>query len=166
MGQKYIASLKRHWLSISTSIIAFLFALTITYFLYQQKVSVDQLINRDIGRLVQVFEKINKDVGISGFEHPKNYIDFLNVISFVGSEIGPMNIKNPKGWQGPYLDDNPTMQEQYYLVVKHGQEYYITPGTDVKLSSGYRIGTQVDLDNTKDLHNLLSAGLAYKLSLN
>ena len=165
MGQKYISTLKKYWLPISVIGLTFLFGLTIFYSLYEQRVSLDKLIHSDINKLSLALESINKDAKIIGFEHVQNHINFLNVVSFVGSEVGPMNLASPKGWKGPYLNDNPTMQEHYYLVVKLGSDYYITPGEGVKLSSGQRVGKNIQLDSVEGVKLLLANGLAYKLSL-
>lgn len=164
MGQKYVNALKKRWINFSVFIIGFLFILTIFYSLYNQKLSLDHLIRRDVARISLALKKIDQDADITSFEHVKNHVNFLNVVDFVGSEVGPMNLKKPKGWQGPYMNDNPTMHEQYYLVVNLDGKYYITPGEGVKISSGQRIGKQIHLNNEADISGLASQGLALPFS--
>jgi len=114
------------------------------------------LIAQEVAQLKTIFEKIDASCGILGFDNEKNSIDFLTVISFVSSEIGSMNLKHPKGWQGPYLQDNPTIQGKYYQIVQTRTGYYIAPGDGVKLSNGKIIGKDIILNKDTDFLKLLS----------
>jgi hypothetical protein len=64
----------------------------------------------------------------------------LNVKEFSGAEVGPMNLAYPERWEGPYLEDNPTMQEKEYLIVRTKRGYFITPGEGVILPNGKDVG--------------------------
>ena len=152
-------SFKSYWLPF---LIAFslggMFLLTVGYYWTEQVNSINQLIKEDIHNLATILNKINTTAGIISFEHEKNYIDFLNVVKFVGSEVGSMNLKYPEKWEGPYLQDNPTMQEKYYQVVKSGKDYYVVPGLGVRLSSGQMVDLVITIEELLDL------GLAEKLT--
>lgn len=131
---------------------------------YSVTISRDELIADHIKMLADKFKAIDETVGILGFEHDKNYIDFLNVKSFVGSEVGSMNLRNPEKWQGPYLNDNPTFQEKYYMIVKTNKGYFIVPGDGVELGSGKIIGRDIIFTADTDIEALAHdpKGLSYK----
>jgi hypothetical protein len=150
--------MKKYTLTV-TSIFIILFVLSLMVFWYQGKRETDIIIADDIARLDAIFEKINETCTIINFEHQKNYIDFLTIKSFVGSEVGPMNLAYPDKWEGPYLDDNPTMQEKYYQVVhtKHG--YFIVPGPGVRLTNGKVIGKDITFDEDADIPSMIKNGL-------
>jgi hypothetical protein len=133
-----------------------LFCVTIFNFWHQSKNYTEVIIAEDIALLSALFKKINDDVGIVDFRYPQqNYIDFLNVISFEGSEIGTMIVHNPKKWKGPYVRDNPLVQGKYYQVVKTKYGYYITPGDGVRLSNGKVIGKDIVIDKNSDIEKMV-----------
>ncbi len=117
-------------------------AVSYKYYLDSRLVT-DSLIARDINTLAAVFKQIDQRCTIMGFDHQSNYIDFLNVVKFIGSEVGSMNLAQPENWQGPYLNDNPTMQGKPYQIIKTLQGYFIVPGNGVKLSNGTIIGKDI-----------------------
>lgn len=112
---------------------------------------VDNVIADDIQKLHTIFDEIDQNCQILGFEHEKNYVDFLNVIKFAGSEVGSMNLIYPEHWKGPYLKDNPTAQEKYYQIVETKKGYYIAPGDGVKLANGKVIGKDIILNKNSDI---------------
>jgi hypothetical protein len=111
-----------------------------------------------ITQLETIFKKINSTAGIVDFDHQKNYIDFLNVKSFDGSQIGSMNLAQPDKWQGPYVKENLTMQEQNYQIVRTHKGYFIVPGEGVKLSSGKIIGKDIIFAENTDIPALIADG--------
>jgi hypothetical protein len=115
----------------------------------------DDIISHDIIILSEIFKRIDKKCGIIGFEHEKSYIDFLNVKSFIGSEIGAMNLMYPDEWEGPYLKDNPTVQEKLYQVVNTKDNYYIIPSNGVELSNGKIIGQDIILNKYSDIKEMI-----------
>jgi hypothetical protein len=123
---------------------------------YQKKQLNDLLIAQDIQKLVQIFKQIDETCEIIDFDHQKNLIDFLNVGSFSGSEVGSMNLKYPEKWQGPYVEENPTMQEQPYMIVKTKKGLFIVPGEGVKLANGKVIGKDIILTPETDIEKLMS----------
>lgn len=108
-------------------------------------------ISQDVEQLADIFEKIDTDCGIIDFDYQKNPINFLNTGSFSGSEVGPMNLAHPKKWQGPYLQDNLTIQDKEYQVVKTGRGYFIVPGDGVKLPNGLVVGEDLIFDENSDI---------------
>ncbi|MFC1842122.1 hypothetical protein ACFLYU_00480 [Candidatus Dependentiae bacterium] len=123
--------------------------------LYDVKISSDVIIAREVRELVDIFKKIDKKCKIIDFDYQKNRINFLNVKSFVGSEVGPMNLTYPKNWEGPYLQDNPTIQDKEYQVVRTKKGHFITPGDGVKLSNGKIVGKDIILDENADIPKMM-----------
>ena len=129
-------------------ILGFMLLITILAYWHQTRFFPAQVMANDIAILASIFDKINETCDIVDFQNDRIDIDFLNVISFEGSEVGPMNLKFPKHWEGPYLKTNLTSQEKYYQIVKTKSGYFIIPGNGVKLLNGNIIGK--DIIFTKD----------------
>lgn len=117
----------------------------------------DTIIAQDIELLKKVFHQIDDDTSIIDFEHERNYIDFLTVVKFVGSEVGAVNLAKPENWKGPYLHDNPTYQEKYYEIIKTKKGHYIVPGYGIELSSGKVIGKDIMYDENADMEKLIQS---------
>ena len=103
----------------------------------------NNLIADNVVQLKTIFERIDSTCGIIDFEYEKNWINFLNVGTFLGSEVGPMNLRNSRNWEGPYLRDNPTIQEKEYQIVKVREGYAVMPGVGVRLSNGAVVGIDI-----------------------
>ncbi len=128
---------------------------------YKARKVVDIIIADDVMQLAKILNTIDQECGIASFEHQKNTIDFLNVISFKGSEVGSMNLKYPQKWRGAYLNDNPTIQEKYYQVIKAKDGYWVVPGEGVQLSNGLVIGKQIVFNQDTDMQELVNTLLRY-----
>lgn len=143
---------------ITAAIFVALFCGTIGFFWFKAIHDTDVLIADHVALLAEKLDQINEDCTIINFEHQKNFIDFLNVISFEGSEVGPVNLAYPKKWKGPYLADNPTIQEIYYQVIKAKDGHFVAPGPGVRLSSGLIIGKDIILDEDANIPKLIVDG--------
>ena len=113
------------------------------------------LIANDVKRLTIIFKRIDDQCRILSFDFQKNPINFLNVKTFEGSEVGPMNLAYPDKWEGPYLDNNPTMQSKEYQIVRTKQGHFITPGDGVRLPNGKVVGTDIVLDEDADILHMM-----------
>ena len=122
---------------------------------YTTKQLIGNLMADDIATLQDIFQRIDTQCTIIDFEYQKNPINFLTVKTFVGSEVGPMNLTHPERWEGPYLDDNPTMQEKEYQIVRTKKGYFITPGDGVILPNGKQIGIDIILDENADIEMIM-----------
>ncbi len=134
--------------------------------IFKSKVEKGRLIIQDIAQLKTIFEKIDNSCRIIDFDLQQNPINFLTIKKggFVGSEIGSMNIALPKKWDGPYLQDNPTMDGKEYLVVRTKKGYFITPGNGVVLPNGKMIGKDIILDEDSNIGCMMfeESALSYK----
>jgi hypothetical protein len=117
------------------------------------------LIVSEIAQLADIFKRIHKTAVIKSFDATHNVINFLNVKSFAGSEVGPMNIAYPDKWEGNYLPDNLTIQSKEYEVIRNTNGmYYIVPGQGVRLPNGKVMGKDVVLDEASDIESLMAKG--------
>ncbi len=149
---------------IITIILAGATTVTIVHLWREPQVLRSDYIAHDITRLAEIFSRINETCSIISFDRTHNYIDFLNIIEYKGSEVGPMNLRYPDGWEGPYLRDNPTMQGVAYMVLAAQDGHYVVPGEGVTLSNGKTIGSDILLDADTNVQSLLTAdgGLMHK----
>jgi len=156
-GDKGVKEVKKNIFPILT-IVLFILIIGVAVFrmIYQVRVSSDQIISREVVQLVEIFKRIDKKCKIIDFDYQKNIINFLNVEKFAGSEIGSMNLTYPKQWEGPYLNDNPTIQGKEYLIVRTKKGYFITPGQGVELANGKTIGKEILLDENVDISVLMA----------
>ncbi|MEX0940049.1 MAG: hypothetical protein WDZ41_01685 [Candidatus Babeliales bacterium] len=152
MKNKYISG------AIIGIILLALFGIALWAFWRQAYRRNDLLIADHVTELAEIFNQIHETCGILSFEHQRDYIDFLNVIAFEGSEVGPMNLKYPEKWRGPYLKDNPTMQEKYYQIAQTNQGYFVVPGPGVVLNNGKVIGKDIKFDKDADIKNMIQPG--------
>lgn len=141
---------------LSSILLIFLVISTVRYFLKDIHSVTDKIITEHIDVLAKIIETIDQKCRIIGFDHQKNYVDFLNVKSFSGSEVGSMNLMYPENWEGPYLETNLTIQEKPYMIVKTKFGYYLTPGEGVRLSNGKVIGEDIKLLESTDMNVLLN----------
>lgn len=141
--------------TLISALLIILLALMIWSTIYQSKNYTDKLIIEDLIKIDAVLKKINKDAGIKSIGQDKSNVDFLNVVKFAGSQIGPLNLKNPERWKGPYLVTNPTIQEKFYQILKNNNVYFVVPADGVKLANGKIIGKDIILNNESDMQKLM-----------
>ncbi|PKN03337.1 hypothetical protein CVU75_02755 [Candidatus Dependentiae bacterium HGW-Dependentiae-1] len=136
-------------------VFAVLLVITGFNFFYNSKKYSTDLISKDLKVLQDIFLLIDKQCKILGFDYQKNPINFLNVGSFEGSEVGPMNLTYPTQWKGPYIEKNPTQQGLEYQIVRTQKGYFITPGDGVMLPNGKMIGKEIVLDERADIQAMM-----------
>lgn len=148
-----------HYLPLLT-ILAFigLASMSVFILMHKSKINTGNIIDHDLQVLVDVFRRIEMDCKVIGFDDTVNRINFLNVQSFSGSEVGPMNLAYPQQWKGPYLADNLTIQEKDYVVVTTNKGFFITPGPGVRLPNGNVVGLDVVLNKDADIEKMMQPG--------
>lgn len=142
---------------VSVAIICALIGFSIFTFRARKARDKGVILTQDIARLAQVFQKIDATAGIAGFDFPKNEINFLNIKKdgFVGSEVGSMNLIRPARWEGPYINEISSLQEQNYMVVRTTRGYFIMPRDGIKLPNGKVIGTNIIIDENSDIESMM-----------
>lgn len=149
-------NIRKQWLPVTVSLLVAFFVIISMYNLkYRTKEIVGNVIATEVLQLQKIFERIDADCTILGFDNQKNPINFLNVISFVGSEVGPMNLTYPDRWKGPYLPDNPVVKNKEYQIVRTQKGYFITPGEGVTLPNGKVVGKDIILDENADILKMM-----------
>ena len=123
---------------------------------YQAKDDAGMMIAQEVAQLRDIFHRIHKTCVIIDFDAQKNPINFLNVVKFVGSEVGPMNLVHPDKWEGPYLQDNPTLYHIEYQVVSTKKGYFITPGDGVTLPNKKVVGKDIILDQKANIDAMMT----------
>lgn len=148
---------KQQCMQISITILfAVLFCVSLMMFWYQSKIYTEFIIADDVAALSEILQKIDEKCEIIHFRYEQqNYIDFLNVILFEGSEISTLNLKHPERWEGPYLIENPTVQGKHYQVISTHQGHFVAPGNGVKLKNGKVIGKDIVFDSSSDIEKMV-----------
>jgi hypothetical protein len=111
-----------------------------------------------VQELSDIFAKIHKTCGIISFDYQKNPINFLTVKSFVGSEVGSMNLAHPKKWRGPYVAADSQLQPDDYQIVRTTSGYFITPGEGSRLPNGSIVGKDILLHENAHILNMIQPG--------
>ncbi len=144
------------WYALFLAIVFFAILTSVVIkFLTQVRVANDELIADHVVQLQQIFKGINERCKITAFRHKKDHLDFLNVISFAGSVVGPMNLLEPQNWEGPYLEESLTIGGVEYQIVGTKTGYYIVPGDGVKLSNGLVIGKSLMITPQSNIEQMI-----------
>lgn len=125
-------------------------------FYYRSRWYTTGVMMQDLKTLQDVFKKIDESCTIMSFDAPITPINYLNVGSFEGSEIGAMNLVYPSRWQGPYLPDNLAVQGIEYQIVRTNKGYFITPGNGVTLPTGKEIGKDIVFTENSDIAQMMT----------
>lgn len=156
----------RTTLALTSALLIVLLVISIFSVKYWSREEAGTIMAEDIQRLAEIFERISVECTILSFDYPKNPINFLTIKAggFVGSEVGSMNLKHPEKWQGPYVQETPTMQGKAYQIISTAQGYFIVPGDGVKLPNGKVVGKDIVLDGNTNIYALMndSQGLMFE----
>lgn len=139
-------------LMITLLVIGFILIAVFNVF-HRTRITTGQLLADDVERLVTIFKRIDATCDIVSFDQQKNPINMLTIKKdgFVGSEVGSMNLGKPDKWEGPYVQENPTIQGKEYQIVRTAHGYFITPGDGVVLPNGKEVGKDIVFDEQSDI---------------
>jgi hypothetical protein len=155
---------RNHLVEIASSLFLFLLCVVATVSLWRQTgTEFEVTVGLHLKELASAIKKIDEDCEILSFAHQKNYVDFLNVKAFSGSEVGALTVKYPKKWAGPYWNDVPTLQTFQYEIVRTRKGYFLVPGDGVKLANGKIIGKDIVLDEACDIPALMDRADALQI---
>ena len=158
LGNRFFSHFKKYF-PIFSIILLFSLLLFFLFRTYQEKpLFVSSVIINDIKMIVSSLNKIDKRCNILSLKNDRNYVDFLNVEKFVGSEVGCLNLAYPKKWDGPYVNDNPTITGKLYEIVRFGVSYFVLPGSGVKLPNGLVVGKDFDYGSSIKVEEMLDVG--------
>jgi hypothetical protein len=150
-----------HWSVMLTSILFLGLVVTAVYrFFNAPENKMGSIVAADLSVMANIFKEIETNCSIVGVKGNKDSIDFLNVASFAGKDVGPLTLAYPEKWQGPYLKDNPKIQGKFYQLVKTLKGYFILPGDGVELPNGKIMGKDLIITESSDLPALLKDATA------
>lgn len=155
---------KRFFPIFSVTLLLSLFILFLVRSYKEKSLFISSVISNDIENIVTALNKIDKSCNILSVKNNSNYIDFLNVKKFVGSEVGCLNLAFPEEWDGPYLYDNPSFEGKMYEIIRLDNQYFVLPGRNVKLPNGLVVGKDFDYNSATRVEEMLEIGgyLNYK----
>jgi hypothetical protein len=133
-------------------------SITVYRLFFTARTDTSRIIVHEVKILADILHKIDAACQIIDFDYQKNWINFLTIKKggFVGSELGSMNLTYPNAWEGPYLEDNPTIQDIEYQVVRTKKGYFVVPGEGVRLANGKIIGKDIILNEDADITTMMS----------
>ena len=122
------------------------------------------VIRDDLASIVEILAQIDKECNILDIREAGAVIDFLTVEKFAGSVVGPLNLAHPQHWKGPYLSQNPTIQQKFYEIVRARDGYFIVPGQGASLPNALVMGKDIVIDSNVAVEPMLKEGgsLYYK----
>lgn len=148
----------RTFILFSSFVLIFIIAFGLYTYFAQEPGIVSDFVHQDVLKVAQLLEKIDTHCKILAIRSGNNPIDFLNVIAFAGSEIGPLNLEYPKKWQGPYIQDNPVFLGHVYELVSTNNGYFVVPGRGARLPNGLIMGTDIKITQTSDIAAMTQPG--------
>jgi len=152
-GSRYF--FKRYFPVISTLIFGLFILIFFLRIVYTRPNLIASIIEDDLKIITLAMKKIDAKCNILSIERDRNEVNFLNVKSFSGSEIGPLNLAYPKKWEGQYLRVNPTIQGRFYNIVKARDGWFVVPGDGVWLPNGKVMGKDVVISRKTKVSRLL-----------
>jgi hypothetical protein len=154
--KKIIHGTKKWFPILSIIIIAILVGVSLYNLRTSFSRTVGQIIIEDVEKLSKIFKQINDQAGIMEIHGIKTPINFLNIKKggFTGSQVGPLNLEFPDKWQGPYLQQNPEVENIQYNIIKTKRGHFIVPGDGVKLPNGKIIGKDIIFTENSDIDHM------------
>lgn len=155
---------RRNFTVFSASILVLLIGVSFIKLLSERPLFMATLVSKDIKKIVTKLEIIDEQCVATSLGSGRTPLNFFTVKNFTGSVIGGIELQNPVGWRGPYLEVNPSLQQQYYELVETGDGFYVIPGRGVILPNGYVVGKDFDVMKDTDVAKMLQPGgfLHYK----
>lgn len=131
---------------VSASLLVFLVMGSVLWIRYARPSYIAHLIHRDVAKLAKMLKQIDRDCAVVSIKQQRTPIDFLTIKGFEGSEIGSIALAHPARWQGPYLHDNPSLQDDIlYEIVKLKEGYFVIPGVGVVLPNKLAVGQDFEI---------------------
>lgn len=149
---------RRYFPVMSTAFLVLLMTIFAVRVFYSRPRVVASIIEDDIKLITLALEKIDAKCNILRVEDDYNEIDFLNMEDFTGSQAGPLNLAYADKWEGPYLQVNPMLQEQYYELVRALDGFFVMPGRGVRLPNGLVIGEDFEVNASTNVEPMTEAG--------
>lgn len=160
-GYRYI---RKYFTVFSATLLSVIVLFVFFKMFYTKPYFIASVMHNDMNRIEKILKHIDTSCEILGTQGGSAAIDFLTIKTFTGSMVGGVDLAHPKNWQGPYLEQNPTMQGRFYELAKAKDGYFIVPGKNVMLPNGVVMGRDliVSHKNTVEKHTKTGGLLNYK----
>ena len=112
---------------------------------------------KEIEELKKALEHIHSSCSVMSTSQELAPIDFLNVKEFSGSQVGPLHLKYPDKWQGPYCETSICYKGHPFALLTNHKGYYIVPGNGVVLDNGLIIGKDITFTSDCDIEALVTS---------
>jgi hypothetical protein len=147
--------MRRYVTKTTAIIIGFVLLGLLTFTLYRfygsARIATQRAIIEDVEQIGTALENIDATCEIVAIVRDRTLIDFLQVQAFAGNQIGPLQLRHPEKWHGPYLDHNPLIQDIPYELIKTREGFYVVPGRGVRLDNGKIIGKDITFTSETDI---------------
>ncbi|MFH1831805.1 MAG: hypothetical protein ABH827_03290 [bacterium] len=155
---------RKYFVLFSSSMLVLLLIFFIFKSYYDKSYFSSILIKNDLKRVNAILHKIDTECSILSITGGRAQINFLTVKSFAGSVVGGVNLAYPKKWTGAYTEQDPTLQQRYYELVKAKDGYFIIPGSGVRLPNGLVMEKDINITPQTTVADLIKPGgkLFYK----
>ena len=152
------AKIAKHFSVFSSLVLIVLLGLFLFKVVYHRAYYLSSVIEQDIVRIAKILGDVDKNCTVLSVQGERVPINFLTVKSFVGSNVGGLNLAYPQRWQGPYLEVNPTHQQRFYDIVQTSEGFFVVPGEGVQLPNGFIMGKDIHIGYDTSVKKLLSQG--------
>lgn len=146
----------KHFSLFSSVILITLMSVFLFKVIYNRAYYLSSIIEQDVTLIAKMLTTVDKNCTILSVTSERTPINFLTVKSFVGSNVGGLNLAYPQKWAGPYLEINPTHQQRFYDLIQTYEGLFIIPGYGVKLPNGLIMGKDIHIDFNTSVKKMLA----------
>ncbi len=160
-GYRYV---RRYFSIFSASLLSILVLFVFFKMYYTKPYFITSVMQNDMLHLEKILHKIDTTCDILSLQDTSASIDFLTIKSFTGSMVGGVDLAHPKNWNGPYLEQNPTIQGKFYELARAKDGFFVIPGKGVMLPNGAVMGKDIIISPRTAVEKLTQTGgyLNYK----
>lgn len=155
---RVFARIAKHFSVFSSVLLVILLGLFLFKVVHYRSYYLSSVIEQDIVRIARILASVDKNCTILSINGEHTPVNFLNVKSFVGSNVGGLNLAYPQKWQGPYAEVSPTHQQRFYEIVRTREGLFVVPGQGVTLPTGLIVGRDILIDYETSVKKMLAKG--------
>ncbi len=145
-GGPLAAYFKKYFMYVSVTVMTAIVGLYIVSSFYERPYYIAQIMQNDLDTLLTILNKIDNECDILHIKNNHVVLDFFTVKNFAGSEIGGINLAYPQNWSGPYMTQNPVLQQCYYELIVAQDGAFVVPGNGATLPNGKIMGKDIVLN--------------------
>lgn len=150
--------MQKYFVIFSASFLAILMLIFVFRVFSDRTQILTAVIREDLAMIESILSQIDKECNILDIRRHSAMIDFLTVEKFTGSVVGPLNLARPQNWKGPFLSQNPAIQQKFYEIIQAKDGYFVVPGEGAELPNGLVMGQDVVIDGDTLVEPMLQVG--------